>query len=176
MLRKSKNQTKKPCFYRGTNTTKCLVETVAVSSAHLICLSNLGLKVTPGFSLTLRVTTRRMTAVMPQLGGTADAVRSITLHAALREWAPRPRCSASLSLPACGDSSWEVMEVRLERGKKQPLTREVEGSDFWKERGKLTGSISDLKLPKVPPFLGSKGIGLKGTWKSSCRNTPVSSE
>lgn len=104
------------------NTTKCLVETVAVSAARLICLSNLGLKVTPGFSLTLHVTTRRMTAVMPQLGGTADAVLSITYTQPfgneLRDLGAQPR---SPSLPY-GDSSREVMEVRLERGKKQPLT------------------------------------------------------
>lgn len=140
-------------------------------------LSNLGLKVTPGFSLTLHVTTRRMTAVMPQLGGTADAVRSITYTQPfgneLRDLSAQP-CSPSLPY---GDSSREVMEVRLEREKTSHLPqREVERSDFWKEWGKLTGSISDLKLPKVPPFLGSKGIGLKGTWKPPCRNTPASSE
>lgn len=84
--------------------------------------------------------------------------------------------SLTLSLQY-GDSLWEVMEVRLEREKTRPLTtrREVEGSDFWKEWGKLTGSISGLKSPKVPPFLGSNGIGLNHTWKFPCRNAPASS-
>lgn len=177
MLWKSNKQTNQPPIYSGRNTMKCLTETVAVSTAHLICLRNLGLKVTPGFRLTLHVTTRRITAVMPQLVGDGRCCAAHRLHAALREGAPRPWCSAALCLSAV---QWQLTggdgDETQER-KKQLLTtrREVEGSDFWKKWGKLTGSISDLKSPKLPPFLGSNGISLKGTCKSPCRNAPASS-
>lgn len=96
VLRRSKNQTSKPAIYSGRNTIKCLTETAAASTARLICLRNLGLKVTPGFSLTVHVTTRRTRAVMAQLVGDGRCCAAHRLHAALRERAPRPRRSAGL--------------------------------------------------------------------------------
>lgn len=173
MSRKSKHQPNKNPLYSGTNTITCLTEMVAASTAHFICLRNLGLKVTPGFSLTLHVTTRRIAGAMPQLVGDGRCRAAHRLHTALREWVLRPWCSASRSISAV---QWQLTRGdwgETRERKKQPLkTREVEGSDFWKEWWKLTGSISDLKSPN---FLGSNGIGLNHTWKSPCRKAPASS-
>lgn len=85
MWRSSKNQPNNNLIYGGTEATDCLMETVAVSTAHSSCLRNLGLKVTPGFSLTLHVTTRRITVVMPQLVGDGRCCTAHHLHTALRE-------------------------------------------------------------------------------------------
>lgn len=145
---KNKNKNKKNT-YNSTNIIKHLP--LAVSTVYLICLRNLGLKVTPGFSLTLHVTAGRMAAVMPQPVGDGRRCTEHHLHAAfgneLWDLGAQPR-----SLPLhYGDSLWEVMEVRLER-KRTASYKKSKESDFWKDYGKLTGSISDSKSSREPPF------------------------
>lgn len=170
--KEKKKKSNKRNTYKSINIIKYLP--LAVSTAHLICLRNLGLKVTPGFSLTLHVTARRIAVVMPQPVGDGRCCAEHHLHAAFgnESWdlGAQP-CSLPLRY---GNSLWEVMEVRLER-KRMASYKRSKQSDFWKECGKLTGSLSDLKSSREPPFLGSNWMGLKHTWKSTYRNAPASS-
>lgn len=148
MLRKSKTQTNQSAIYSYMNIIKCLTETVAVSTAHAICLRNLGLKVTPGFSLTLHVTSRRITAVMLQLVGDGRCYVAHHLHAALWEWALRPWCSASLSISAV---QWQLM--RSDGGeaweRKKPATYNTKRRRMWFLKGTGKAKWKNLWLEVI---------------------------
>lgn len=114
-----------------------------MGTADLICVRNLGLKETPGLSVTLHVTARGVEVVMLQLVVTADATQSITDTQPFRDE------HRDLGALLHGDSLWEVMEGRVKRKNSHLQT---EGSDFGKEWGKLTRRLSDLKSSQVPLF------------------------
>lgn len=112
-----------------------------MGTAHLICMRNLGLKVRPALSVTLHVTARGVAVVMLQLVVTADATQSIS---DMQPFGDEHRDLGD-TVTAC--ERWWKGDSREKNSHLQ-----TEGSDFWKEWGKLTGSLSNLKSSKEPPF------------------------
>lgn len=140
---------KKP-IYNSTNAIKHLL--LAMGIVRLICVRNLGLKVTPTFQC--------HPACHSQGGGTGDAAAGgdsrchaeHRWHAALQGWAPRPRCFAAWWQLVRGDG-------RETQEKKQPLTNRR----IWFQKGirKANWKPIWLEVIKRTSFLGSHWIGLQ---------------